>query len=240
MTVLRPESRRRLPEHFRRGLTRLYLAVSLPWVAWFGFQIYDIAQRSRYISHTREMSHALWSMLIVPIGGPVLFLLIVWALAGFRKSVPNKSDVRKMIEGQSLAAPAPHGSQSQHHTNELKADLARLRAKFASDILYRPDIAADQFFRTGILYGEQSLDWPKLNEAKLTEQQKEALPRDYYTKGGVNPDDVAGIFAYHSGDAMIEVLAMLEKGRRESNLSPKEYLDKIVDEEIIRQMQRRG
>jgi len=103
----------------------------------------------------------------------------------------------------------------------------------------RPDIAADQFLRIGVLYGEQSKEWPKLDETKLTELQKKALPRNYYAKGGINPDDVAGLFAYPTGDAMIERLAILEKGRRASNLSPKEYLDKIVDEEIIRQMQRK-
>src|SRR4051794_2233687 len=31
----------RLPEHVRRGVQRIYLVVTLPWVAWYGYQIYD-------------------------------------------------------------------------------------------------------------------------------------------------------------------------------------------------------
>jgi hypothetical protein len=76
-----------LPAHMRRGFLRLYLVVAVPWIAWYGYQIYDLVQRSRYISHAREIEifRAFWSMLIVPIGGPILFSMIVWTVAGFRK-----------------------------------------------------------------------------------------------------------------------------------------------------------
>ena len=35
-----------LPQHLRRGLLRLYFAVSVPWVAWFGFKILIAGPRS--------------------------------------------------------------------------------------------------------------------------------------------------------------------------------------------------
>jgi hypothetical protein len=210
----------RLPQHLRRGLARLYFAITFPWVAWHGFQIYDIAQRSRYVSHTAEMSKAFWSLLIVPIGAPILFLLVVWVLAGFRKT--------KLTTNEALKT-------NQHQ--DWKEDLAKLREKIAADIVYRPDIVADEFFRTGVLNGKQIKDWPRLDEAKLTEEQKRDLPADYYTKGGINPDEIAGVFAYTSGKAMIERLVLLEKNRRESNLKPKEYFKKAVDDEIKRRMQ---
>jgi hypothetical protein len=71
--------------HLRRGVTRLYIVVAVPWVAWYGYQILDAAQRSGYASQ-RAISHAFWLLLIVPIGGPILLLVIVWIIAGFRKS----------------------------------------------------------------------------------------------------------------------------------------------------------
>jgi hypothetical protein len=78
----------RLPENVRRGLTRLYLVVAVPWVAWYGYQILYASQHSGYSSQ-RAMSHDFWSLLIVPIGGPVLLLVIMWVFAGFRKSTPT-------------------------------------------------------------------------------------------------------------------------------------------------------
>jgi hypothetical protein len=70
-----------LPMHQRRGLLRLYLIVVVPWVAWFGYKFYDGIQH-----HSRYIAHAFWSLLSVPIGGPILLLVIVWVISGFRKS----------------------------------------------------------------------------------------------------------------------------------------------------------
>ena len=84
----------RLPQHLRRGLTRLYLVVAVPWVAWYGYQISDAARRSSSYASERAMSHAFWSLLVVPIGGPVLLLLIMWVLAGFRKSSPTTKEAQ--------------------------------------------------------------------------------------------------------------------------------------------------
>jgi uncharacterized membrane protein YhaH (DUF805 family) len=69
----------KLPEHLRRGLLRLYLVVAVPWVGWIGFQILINGPRWRYLSN------AFWSLLVVPVGGPVLVLVILWVFAGFRK-----------------------------------------------------------------------------------------------------------------------------------------------------------
>lgn len=70
----------RVPQHLRRGLIRLYFAVSVPWVAWFAFKILITTPRSGHLAN------AFWSMLIVPIGGPALFFVIAWVVAGFQKS----------------------------------------------------------------------------------------------------------------------------------------------------------
>jgi hypothetical protein len=91
------------------SLTRLYVVVAVPWVAWYGYQIFDAAQRSSYSSQ-RAISHAFWSLLIVPNGGPILLVMIVWVLAGFRKSVPVTNEagpVQKVREGSLPTDPQP-------------------------------------------------------------------------------------------------------------------------------------
>jgi hypothetical protein len=36
-----------LPDHLRRGLFRLYVAVTIPWVAWFGYMAFDADQQAK-------------------------------------------------------------------------------------------------------------------------------------------------------------------------------------------------
>ena len=92
----------RLPDHLRRGLLRLYVVVSVPWVAWFGFQLLEHLQHS-YYSSSRYAADAFW-LLLVPIGGPILFLVIAWVVAGFRKSalgahpIPTEAAAHRSIE----------------------------------------------------------------------------------------------------------------------------------------------
>jgi hypothetical protein len=66
----------RLPEHLRRGLTGLYLVVAVPWVAWYGYKVSDALRQDGY-EPSSEVSDAFWSLLIVPIGGPILAFAVV-------------------------------------------------------------------------------------------------------------------------------------------------------------------
>lgn len=78
----------RLPERLRRGIARLYLVVAVPWVAWYIYQLFDAG--SHYDFEDDELSHAFWSLLIVPIGGPILFAVFVWVVTGFRTEAKNR------------------------------------------------------------------------------------------------------------------------------------------------------
>ncbi|MGA3308794.1 MAG: hypothetical protein ABSD08_09285 [Xanthobacteraceae bacterium] len=79
----------------RRGLARTYVVVAVPWVAWFGYQILNvIAARSYW--YWRDISHAFWFLLIVPIGAPILYVLIVWVIAGFREPA-SQTDYQPLI-----------------------------------------------------------------------------------------------------------------------------------------------
>src|SRR5262245_6856202 len=77
-----------LQPHIRRGLLRPYAAISIPWVAWFGFKIANAIEDDPY---DYDVSGYVFSLLIVPIGGPVLFLIIGWIIAGFRR--PNEDEL---------------------------------------------------------------------------------------------------------------------------------------------------
>jgi hypothetical protein len=74
---------RTVPPHVRQGLLRLYLVVAVPWAAWYGYQLLDAINRHR---PQRYVSEAFRSLLIVPIGAPVIFVIVVWVVAGFQKS----------------------------------------------------------------------------------------------------------------------------------------------------------
>jgi hypothetical protein len=108
---IKPPHRARLglptvPRNVQRGLLRLYLVVPVPWVAWFGYQILDALDRHR------PVSGAVWSLLIVPIGGPLLYLVAGWVIAGFRKPAseaqPKPDEAPPPLEPPSHRPPADY------------------------------------------------------------------------------------------------------------------------------------
>jgi hypothetical protein len=68
-----------MPMHARRGLTRLYVVLSGLSIACWGYQIASHGPQWRYLSN------AIWAMLAVPIGSPVLLFVFLWVYDGFRK-----------------------------------------------------------------------------------------------------------------------------------------------------------
>jgi hypothetical protein len=113
-----------VPLRLRRGLLRLYVAVTVPWVAWFGYHILDALNRHRsqhYVADT------VWALLMVPIGGPVLFLVIVWVVAGFRKPAIREADYHRVI-GHAV-------SKLAHNTVEARRTLYdRARAALTAQL----------------------------------------------------------------------------------------------------------
>ena len=110
----------RLPEHLRRGLLRLYVVVSVPWVAWFGYQFLDHLQRP-YYSRSRHAAEVFWWLLLVPVGGPILFLVIAWVIAGFRKKTALRVD--KATEDKPV--PQSEGSAPHRSTGDYYSVIAR-------------------------------------------------------------------------------------------------------------------
>src|SRR5262249_15393024 len=59
-----------LPQHIRTGLLRLYALIAVPWIAWFGYRLFEALQRH----NDRLASSAFWWFLIVPIGAPIILM----------------------------------------------------------------------------------------------------------------------------------------------------------------------
>lgn len=126
--------------------------------------------------------------------------------------------------------------QAKEHTKQWKADRKALRVEVSSDIRNRPDVAADLFFGEGDLYGKKLESKVKLDADSLTPEQKATLPKDYYGSAGLHPDDVANLFGYGSGDAMVERLGQYNQAKLAANMSAKDFVSRITDIETDRQM----
>jgi hypothetical protein len=96
-----------LRENVRTGLLRLYLVATVPWVAWYGYQIYEFIN-GHYYWHWHDISHSFWSLLIIPIGSPVSLALLLWVVEGFRKSVA--SEKLKVSDEKLRLASSPNAS----------------------------------------------------------------------------------------------------------------------------------
>jgi hypothetical protein len=124
-----------LPFHLRRGLLRIYIAVSVPWVAFFGYKFLDALQRP----YQHHAAGAFWSLLIVPVGGPISLLVIMWVLAGFRKSqTASEATTSAGIDTRS-SQPNPKGPTTDTRNTKSTADYAGA-GKGLGKIFFEPDI----------------------------------------------------------------------------------------------------
>lgn len=126
-------------------------------------------------------------------------------------------------------------AQRRQQTKEWKANRVTTRSEVADSINFRPDIAADNYFADGILYGEK-VERVKLGTDYLTEEQRALLPRDYYNKAGVAPDELAGLFGFPDGPTFVQHLSDLSAMRRASGMRPIEFKRRLIDIETDRQM----
>lgn len=129
--------------------------------------------------------------------------------------------------------------QAREHTKQWKEDRKALRQEVAATIRQRPDVAADLFFGSGELYGKKvPLGSVKLDASALSDAQKAGLPRNYYGEHGLHPDDVANLFGYGSGDAMVERLVQYNQAKLQAGgMSAKDFVSRVTDIETDRQME---
>lgn len=127
--------------------------------------------------------------------------------------------------------------ERQRQSKEWKEDAAKMRDEVKDDIENRPDIAAAVLFRDGVLYGDKLTKKVRLDEARLTEEQKASLPPEFYGKNGIAPDDAAGLFGYQTGAALVDRLALFEQARGEVPI--RQYITQVIDSEVDRRMRKK-
>jgi hypothetical protein len=185
-----------IPAHIRKGLLRLYIVASSLWMVWVAGRIVIVVNSHPYSS----VSLLFWTMLLVPLGSPILFFLAFWVFDGFRKP---------------------------------KMDFGNLRHRVAIKIMFRPDIAAYEYLATGSLFGNEHQRF-RLDANSLSREQKIVLPTEFYTNGpdGVDPNELAKLFGYHSGEDMLDRLARLFE--KWGYVDRNQMLNKVLDEELDR------
>lgn len=127
--------------------------------------------------------------------------------------------------------------ERDRQTKEWKDNYPRVREEAKRDLKARPDIASERFLRTGELY-DQKTRKVRIVQDSLTPEQIAKLPKEFVGKEGIHADDLAGLFGYTSGDAMVEGLANLEKERGMEGLTPQAHYTKLLDAETDRRMRR--
>jgi len=119
---------------------------------------------------------------------------------------------------------------------EWKANRADVRREVANTISNHPTPMAAEFFRDSI-YNGQSIKGVNaiLDIKKLSDAQRKDLPRDFYGRGGLDPDEAASMFGFSSGDEMISQVAAYERDR--GKMRPDNYINMLIERETDRRMQ---
>lgn len=141
------------------------------------------------------------------------------------------NDRQEAIDEKAIAAASREIKRRQ--SAEWKANEAEVKAEVQTDTKYNPTLMADEYFRTGSSPNEFVPAG-----LKITESSKRAgLPKEMFSKDGVHPDDIAPLFQFGSGEALLNRLEILEAARRGNKETPDEHLSRIVNEETARRME---
>lgn len=124
-------------------------------------------------------------------------------------------------------------------TAAWKTNRAAVKDEVEKAIRARPDVAADLFFSAGDLRGTKYEGPRRIASGDLTEEQKVALPSNYYAKEGLPKDQVANLFGFTSGNAMVESLAKLNEAREGRKESALERTGRMVREQTDATMEKR-
>lgn len=207
-----------IPAHTRKGLLRLYVVVSVPWIGWYGYQIGSHGPNWYYLPQT------VWKMLAVPIGGPIVALFGLWIVEGF-------SELSQPVKPQSDQPPNSTTGPKQ----TVQQEIELLRGRLIEDILRRPDLVIDRYLRTGVLLDKRLDPWPVLDQASLTKEQKSALPDAYYSPDGIKPELLAPVAGYPTAALMIDHLIKLQQEIHVSGGLEK-LMEALVEAELVKRL----
>ncbi len=151
----------------------------------------------------------------------------------------------KLIEKRNLEDVAAAQKRAEREiarrkSAEWKENANVVRGEVASEIDTQPVMQADEFFRVGSIGGAK-LDTgiPKLGREFLTAKQIADLPERYTREGGLRPDEVAQLFGYSDGNAMIADLARITQERENSGKNYAAWRRARIETEVGRRMEER-
>jgi len=123
---------------------------------------------------------------------------------------------------------------SKVRTAQWREGLEAMRPQAAFDVSARPEWVAHEWLKNGVLRGKSG-ELLRLDPKYLTREQEKLFPKEYLRYGAYAPDDAARMAGFRSGDEMIDVMNRFyqEKG----DLSPTEYFERVVDDELSRRME---
>jgi hypothetical protein len=137
---------------------------------------------------------------------------------------------KKMAADQKLAQDRAAKEIQRRMGKEYQAAKVVHEAEATRDINNRPDIIADEFLRLGRLGNQKIKGTARLYGKYLTKEQKKALHSSHWDANeGLHPDDVASLAGFHSGEAMVNRLMMLENAR--GGMKPYEWKAKLIKAE---------
>jgi hypothetical protein len=153
-----------------------------------------------------------------------------------KKTFEKLQNILHARHAEDLAAAMKRAEKNQKkiQSAEWKKQTEEIAKEVEATINQRPDVAADMLIGRGELDGKQIQQRVPIFEGDLTEAQKATLPKWYYSKTGVRTDEVAALFGFPSGDAMVKALG--DYHAKFGDLSARERRDALVKEQTEKRM----
>lgn len=150
----------------------------------------------------------------------------------------------KLIDKRNLEDAAAAQKRAEKEIARRKSQLWKdnvneVRNEVVGQIDARPDFVVDRFFREGRIGDAKVSEMPKLGREFLTKEQIADLPERYTREGGLAPDDVAALFGYTDGKAMIAELSQLTRDREDSGKNYAAWRRGKIEDEVNRKMEER-
>ncbi len=128
--------------------------------------------------------------------------------------------------------------EKRKQTAEWKAELAEKTQEAMTDLHSQAEIAAERFFRDGVLpTGEVFKERIKLDAEAVKRIDPNSDLSRYTAKDGVHPDTVASYFGFDSGVELVRALESLRQARGDEGLSPRAYVERLAKEIAERRME---
>lgn len=144
---------------------------------------------------------------------------------------------RRNAEDEALQEKRLTAVEKKRRSEAWKQAEPEVRAKAEADVSRIPEVRADRFLQ-GQLF-EPGAPHPALDEARIPDWVKEVLPKRYYREGGLDPDVVANLNGFSTGEDMLRNLGQYHKERLNSGKSRPEWEKFLVDQEVEQQFRQK-